>query len=109
MRDRDAGGFRRSDRGRDTGNHFDGDARPREHEHLFCAPAEHERVAALQPDNLLAAARGANHQTIDRVLFDTRPPGSLTDAETLRSRETAQRLGIDQGIVQNEIGLFDSP
>ena len=31
-------------------------------ERLFTAASEHERIAALQPDDAMAAARFANHQ-----------------------------------------------
>ena len=109
MRQGNAGSFRSGDRSGDTGNNVHVDASVREHEHLFCAPAEHERIPTLQPHDSLALPCRTDHQSIDRLLFDTGSPGALADAEALRARETAERLGIDQGVVQNEIGLFDSP
>ena len=36
--------------------------RPRERERLFAAAAEHERIAALQPDDVEAALAGVDEQ-----------------------------------------------
>ena len=40
----------------------------RQRERFFAAAAEHERVAALEPHDALAAPRGADHQAVDRFL-----------------------------------------
>ncbi len=109
MRDGNPGSFRSGDRGRHAWNDLDSNAGMREHEHLFRAPAEHERVSALQPHDVLALPGRTDHQAIDRLLLDAGSPGALADTEALRPRETAKRLGIDEGVVQNEIGFFDAP
>jgi hypothetical protein len=79
------------------------------HEHLFRTPAEHERIAALEANDTLAPPGRANHQAIDSLLLDAGAPGTLADAETLCSGQTTERLGVNERVVQNEIGLFDTP
>ena len=49
--DGDPRGGRRRGRARHAGHHLHGDAGRRAREHLLAASAEHERVAALQPDD----------------------------------------------------------
>ena len=70
------------------GTTSNGNPGSRQRERFFRAPAEHERVAALQPDDAFALPSRANHQPIDRVLLDARATGALADAETLRARQT---------------------
>src|ERR1700741_5560315 len=96
-------------RGGHTGHDLDGDSRSREHEHLFRAPAEYEGVPALEAHHTLALPRRADHQSIDRVLLDARASRSLADAKTLRPRETSQRFGIDQRVIEHEVGFFHAP
>jgi hypothetical protein len=79
-----------------------------EDEHLFRAPAEHEGVSALQPHDTLAAPGCANHETVDGLLFDTGSTGALAHAEALGLRQAAERVGVHQGVVQHEIGLFNA-
>ena len=109
VRDRNARSLWRGNRGGHAGNDLDGDTGLREHEHLFRASAEHEWIAAFQPHDAFALPRGANHQAIDRFLFDTRSTGALANTKALRVCQTTQRFGIDERIVQNKIGLFDAP
>src|SRR5688572_1234175 len=45
---------------------------------------------------------------MNRVLPDAGAAGPLADTEAARRRQPAQRLGIDQGVVQNEIGFLDA-
>jgi hypothetical protein len=109
VRDGNARSFRRGNRSGHAGNDLDRDTGLRQHEHLFRASAEYEWVAAFQAHDAFAKPRCANHQAIDRVLFDTRSTGTFTNAKALPMRQTTERFGIDERIVQNEIGLFDAP
>ena len=47
---------------RHAGHDLVRDAGGLERERFFAAAAEHERIAALQPHDALAAARGADHE-----------------------------------------------
>ena len=80
----------------------------RQRQRFFGAAAEHERVAALQPHDALALPRGADHQPIDRLLPDAGAAGALADAEALRLRQPPQRLGVDQRVVQHQVGFLDA-
>ena len=89
MRHRNAGQLRRRHRRRHAGYDLERNTRVRERQR-FLAPAEHERVAALEPDDPLALPRGANHQPVDRLLLHAGPAGALADAEALRVRSAPQ-------------------
>ena len=108
MGDRNAGEQRRRNRARDSRNDFAGDAGGGERERFFSAAAEDERIAALQPHDPVAAARLANHQPIDRVLANRRTAGALADEEPPRPRRKAQRLGLDERVVEHEVGLREA-
>ena len=94
---------------RDARNDLDSDPCMSQREHLFRAAAEHEGVSAFQPHDSFALPGRTDHEPVDGVLFDARPPGALADAEALCACQTAKCLGIDEGIVQNQIGLLDAP
>jgi hypothetical protein len=79
------------------------------HEHLFRTPAKHERITALEAHDALAPSGRTNHQAIDGLLLDAGAPGTLADAETLRTGQTTERHGVNERVVQNQIGLFDTP
>jgi hypothetical protein len=80
-----------------------------QHEHFFRTATKHERVATLEAHDSLTLPCRTNHQAIDRLLPDAGAPGPLSDAKTLSPGKTAKRLGIDQGVVQDQIGFFDAP
>ena len=62
MRDRNAGQRRRRNRRRHAGHDLERDAGGAQRQRFLAAAAEDERVAGLQPDDALAASRGANQQ-----------------------------------------------
>jgi len=67
--DRDARGGGRSRERRHTGDDLEVDARLRERECLLAAAAEDERVASLQPDDLVAPAGERDEKRVDLVLL----------------------------------------
>ena len=73
-------------------------------ERFFAAAAEHERVAALQPHDAAAAARGADHQRVNRRLRHRMAAGALADVEALRAARVAQDPVVDQRVVEHEVG-----
>ena len=86
----------RHDLERDAG----GDQRQR----LFPAAAEHERVAALQPHDALAAARGANHQLVDHVWRMAGRPARLPTKKRCALPGEREDVGVDQRVVENHVG-----
>src|SRR4051812_14407726 len=103
MGDRNASEQRRRDRAGESGNDLARDASGSQRERFLSTAAEHKWIAAFQPNDLMATTRLANHQPIDRVLRNRRPPGPLSNEESPRTRRKPQRLGIDQRVVENEI------
>ena len=100
--------FWSGNRGRHPWHDLDRNAGTGQHEHLFRTPSKHERVSALEAHDVLALPRRTNHQAIDRLLLDAGAPGSFPDTETLRPGETTKRLGVDECVVQDEIGFLDA-
>jgi hypothetical protein len=87
----------RGHRGRDTRHDLVANARRPQSARLFRAPAEHERVAPLQPDDDAAGAGLLDQQRVDRLLSHgmlaaLRPLGSL-----------AQQSRVHQAIVHDEV------
>ena len=80
--DRDAGVGGHGDRRGDAGHHLEGDAGRGQGQRLLAAPAEHERVAALEPHHGLAGPAPVDEQGVDRVLVD-RAAGRLADVDPL--------------------------
>ena len=89
MRDRNARQRRRGERRRDAGDDLERHAGRRQRDRFFAAAAEHERIAALQPDHALAAPRAAHEAAVDRFLADRRPARALADRQALRARARA--------------------
>ena len=89
---------------RDAGHDVVRDARVLQRQRFFAAAAEHERVAALQPDHAPAAPGGANHQRVDRRLRHRVAAGALADEEALRPPRVAQDAVVDQRVVQHQVG-----
>ena len=77
----DAGeGGGRGDAG-ETGDHRAGDAGIGAGEHLLAAAAEHERVAALEPDHLAAGAGVGDDALGDRFLAELVGTGELAGVD----------------------------
>ena len=85
MGHRDAGAGRRGDRTAHAGNHLVGDARALERLRLLAAATEHERIAALQPDDPSSAFCLADQHRLDFVLRQRVAPCALADVEPLRT------------------------
>ena len=85
VRDGDSGGPGRGDRRRDAGHHLAVDAGVGEGLCFLASPAEHERVATLQPNDLLALAGEPHEQDVDEVLSDALA-GALADVYQLGRR-----------------------
>ena len=73
-----------------------------EGERLFPAPAEHERIAALEPNDAPALSRRANHQPVDRRLRDRRTPSPFADEDPSR-RPARSRTRDHQRVVEHDI------
>src|SRR5204863_4752214 len=75
---------------------------------LLSPPAEHERVAALQPHHAPPGARVLDHQALDVRLLDLGLAGALADVRQLGIlARAAQRLGGNQPVVQDHVGARD--
>ena len=74
---RDAGEGGGGHGGRDAGDDLERDAGRGQGQGLLAAAAEDERIAALEAHHALAAARGADHQRVDRLLVHRRPAARL--------------------------------
>ena len=104
MRDRNPGEARRGDRRADAGNDLVRNSGVGEGESLFPAAAEHERIAALEADDPLSAAGGADEEPLDGRLRNRLPPRALADVEEARVRGEPERGRVDQRVVEDEIG-----
>src|SRR5205814_9283642 len=70
---------------------------------FFPAAAEHDGVAALQPDDALAAQRAADHHPLDGLLLDGVTSGALADICPARLRSVTKSGAIHQRVVQDQI------
>jgi hypothetical protein len=104
MGHRDARSRGSGERARHAGHDIERHARRPQGQRLFSAPAEDERIAALQPHHAPAALRGANHHGMDVFLGQGVTPGALADEETLRAAGNLQDALVDEGVVQHQIG-----
>src|SRR5262245_16959137 len=100
----DSCGSRRRDRARSSGHDVVGNTRPLQREGFFPAAPEHERVAALEPDDATPAPRGFDHQRLDRGLRQGMASSALADEELLRFSRVAQHPVVDERVVQHQIG-----
>src|SRR3954468_2985084 len=103
MGDRDPRECGRRDRGADARDDLVRDTRGLERERLFAAAAEHERIAALEANDAVAALRRTDQQRVDAVLIDRRTPGALADEEPLRLRRELEQVLLDERVVEDEV------
>ncbi len=108
VRNRNAGQLRRGHGGRHTRNDLARDSRPRQLQRFLSATAEHEGVATLQPHDALALSRRPDHQPVNRFLPDARAAGAFANTEALGVGQPAQCLGIDQRVVEHQVGFLDA-
>ena len=108
MGHRDARVGGRSDSGGHRGNDLEPHPGLRQRLGLLAAPAEHERVAALQPDHAPPGEAKLDQLRVDLVLFDGRPARLLADVAQVRVGAGAvQRPGGDQPVVEHHVGASD--
>src|SRR6185503_21148050 len=96
------------DRARDARYDFTGNAGSGQRERFLSAPPEDKRIATLQSHDAVAAARFANHQSIDRILPDGGAAGAFSDEEPSRLRRELKRLGIHQRVIEDEIRFLET-
>ena len=104
MCDRDAGKRGRGNGARDAGDDVAAHTGSRQRQGLLAAASQHKRVAALQPHDTAAAARGANHERVDSVLRQGMSSGALADEEPLRVPRVPENPLVDERVVKNKIG-----
>src|SRR5262249_43786148 len=67
---------------------------------------EDRRIAALQPDDALAAPGPVDQQPVDVALTDARAAGRLAHVDDRRpAADLVQQLARDQPVVQDHVGL----
>ncbi len=103
MRDGDARKLRRRNHGAHARNDVHGDPGGAHGENFLAAAPEHEWVAALEADDVLAATGAANHQPMDRVLADGVTVVALADVEPLRATRQLDDGGRHERVVEHEI------
>ena len=108
VRDRDARVGRRGDAGGHARHDLERDAGLVQHQRLLAAAAEHERVAALEPDDRSPGARVLEQQRVRVVLGELRAFALLADVDHLRVRARVREgLGRDQAVVEDHVGVRD--
>ena len=92
--------------GGDAGNDAEGDARRRQRHRLLAAAAEHEGIAALEPQHALPGARQRDQPLADIGLDRRRLAAALAGKfePRLRSGQRQDAL-IDQRVVNDDVGL----
>ena len=105
MRQRHAGIRGDAQRRGDSRDHFERNSRVRQRLRLFAAPAEDERVAALQPHHHQAPPRPLDQQFADLFLAERVRCFLLPHVQPLRlrRRQFHQRLG-SQIVIEDRIG-----
>ena len=102
MGDRDPGVGGRGDARGDPGNDLELDPGGGKRLGLLAAAAEHERVAALQPDDAAPGAGALDHQRLDLLLRDASRARALADVDELGVVARAgERAGRDQAVVED--------
>src|SRR5205085_12105016 len=96
--DRDPGGAGHGRERRDACDYFEGNAGFGERERLLPAAAEEERVAALEPHDVVAATAERNEQLVDLFLLEA----VALDAQCV-GRRLVDELGCDEAVVHDDI------
>src|SRR5690606_34498178 len=106
MRERNACIRRATCRSGNAWNDFESDAVRCQRLELFAAPAENERVAALQAAHALALLREPDEQGVNVLLRNMRAARSFPDIDSVRvSARKVQHRVRDESVVQNDIGV----
>jgi len=92
--------------GSDSRHHSKWHAGSRQDQHFFAAAPKNKRIPAFEPEDSKSAMRVIDHLNADRILRDRGGAGAFTDEMQLRAGSCQrQHSGIDQGIVNNDVGL----
>ncbi len=104
VRHRNPGVGGRGNRARDTGDHFERDARVAARFGFFAAATEHERVAALQPNDFETGFPALDEQFVDLVLRHRDAAGRLAHIDELRvSRREFEQRGRREPVVHDHL------
>ena len=104
MGDRDAGVCGGGHRRRDPRHYLKGDLRLGQRQGFFAAPAENERVAALEPYHRLPRHPLRDQQLVDFRLGQRLPASFLAHEHTLRRRGRQLHQGrIKQPVVHHHL------
>jgi hypothetical protein len=105
VRHRDPGIGRDGDGGTHPRNDLERDAGGGEGHRLLSSAAEHERIAALEPDDPTPTARVGNEERVDVLLRErvNRPRLAHEDAPGVGGRQL-DHAGMDETIVDDNVG-----
>ena len=105
MGHRDAGVGGHRDRGAHARHHLEGDAGLRQRQGFLAATAEHEGIAALEPDHAASPARVLDQPRVDLDLGQAVAAGALAREEPERAgRRLVEQGRVDEAIVDDHVG-----
>ena len=108
MSQRNAGVGGAGQRGGDAGYDFESDVVRAQEFQFFAATTEHKRIAALEPDDALAAAGVFEHQRVDAFLRGVVSAGFFRNFDEFGiAPGHVQHISADQAVVQNHVGLVE--
>src|SRR5215469_4716464 len=108
MSDRDSGVGRYRDRAGHAGNYLDRDTGPDARKRFFAAAAEHERVAALEPDHAVPGLGALHDQRVDLVLGQPVRAWRLACLDDLHVRvEFSQDVVRAKPVGNHDVGLAE--
>jgi hypothetical protein len=102
--DRDACIRGRRDGGAHAGHDLERHARCGERSGLLAAPAEHKRVAALEPHDTSAILRVRDEQRVDLLLRHRMMAAHLSRKDPARARRLTEQPAIDEPVVDDDVG-----
>jgi hypothetical protein len=95
---------RRSDGGADARHDFERHASGRQRVRLLAAPAEHERIAALEAHDTPPVPRVLDQQRVDLLLWQRVMAARLPGKDATRARRLAKQLPGHQAVVDDHLG-----
>jgi len=94
--------------GGDAGHDFEADAVRAQEFQFLAAAAEHEWIAALEPDHAFPGERVLQHELVDALLRGVVLRGLLADFDELGvAARQLQHVAADQSVMQDHIGLVE--
>ncbi len=110
MRQRNAQARHATRRGGDAGHDLEGNAVRREALRLLAAAAEDEGIAALEADDVAAAAGELDEQSVDLVLRHRMRVRRLAHEDPHRSRrDELENVLRDEAVVDDDLRLGEEP